>query len=485
MRRDRIAQKPLATLGILLSFCFCIDILAGTQDSLHRQILPVIDHMMPRAAVGIAVADANTGEMLYEYNGFQAFNPASCAKLFSTSAALYGLGPEYRFKTDVLYNKSELDNDSLHGNLTIKFTGDPSFTVQKLKSLVAKVREAGIHHIAGDVRIDSSSFEAPWYGPGWGQDDLNWYFAAPITSIILQENAVGVNLVPNTVLHKPASMSILENPLKSYLKLTHHVNTVTYEESMKACEINLDVDAENHIDFNGCWPTSPQPQLMKVAIKNPNLLAREILSRDFKENNIRIDGKIVSGRSVEKLDVLASVESSPLKNLIETVLKDSNNVYAECITKTLGRKIYHQGTFLAGSRAIKSILQKKADINFDQAVLVDGSGQSRYDLVTPRQFIRLLYVMKNDKALSDIFINALPESGTDGTLKNRLQSSDLAHHIQAKTGTLKGVSTLSGYMKTKNGKPLIFSIMLNHVVGDAKQSHDFQSQIAQILFNEF
>ncbi len=476
-------QKNLKLLAILSIGFISSASYAGPQESLHRQISPIIDHMMPRAAVGIAVADANTGQMIYEYNGFQAFNPASCAKLFSTSAALIELGPDYRFKTEALIDKTTLNNGTLEGNLTLQFSGDPSLTAEKLKSLVSKIHAAGINRITGDVRIDTSAFEAPWYGPGWGQDDLNWYFAAPITSIILHENAVGVNLIPNPVLQKPASMTIVDNPLKSFLKLSHQVNTVTYEESMNACEINLDVDAENHIHFNGCWPTSSEPQLLKVAIKNPSLLAQQLLSQYFKENNIQINGRFVTGHSSDKSSILVSMESLPLKNLIGIVLKDSNNVYAECITKTLGRHAHHQGTFLAGSRAIKSILHKKADINFDQAVLVDGSGQSRYDLITPRQFIRLLYVMRNDKALSDIFINALPESGTDGTLKNRLRSQDLAHHIRAKTGTLQGVSTLSGYITTKSGKPLIFSIMLNHVVGDAKQSHDLQSQIAQILYS--
>ncbi len=477
-------MKNHVALHSAIIFCLMSSaIYASSQDSLHRQLLPVIEHVMPRAAVGVAVADANTGHILYEYNGFQAFNPASCAKLFSTSAALFGLGPDFRFKTQVLYDKSQLENGTLKGNLWLHFSGDPSLSLDKLKNLVSGIRAAGVNHISGNLELDNTTFESPWYGPGWGQDDLNWYFAAPITSIVLHDNAVGVNIVPNASLNKPASLSLEEGPLKPYFQLNHQVNTVTYEESMKACEIILDVDSDNHISFKGCWPSSQNSERLNVAIKNPELLAKTVLAHYLKEQNIQLDGNIVIGKAPEKLSVLTSIESSPLKSLITTVLKDSNNVYAECITKALGRQLYHQGTFLAGSRAIKTILKKQADINFDQAVLVDGSGQSRYDLITPRQFVRLLYVMKNDKILSELFVNALPESGTDGTLKNRFQSSDLVHHIHAKTGTLQGVSTLSGYMTTKSGKPLIFSILLNHVVGDAKQSHDLQSQIAQILYN--
>jgi D-alanyl-D-alanine carboxypeptidase/D-alanyl-D-alanine-endopeptidase (penicillin-binding protein 4) len=415
-------------LGLFfLTLCFhSVDGLANSKESLRRQISPLLEHLLPRAAVGIAVADAKTGHIIYEHNAFQAFNPASCAKLFSTSAALYELGPDYHFKTEALYNKSQLADGTLNGNLSLRFSGDPSLTVDKLKSLVNRVHEAGVRRITGNVEIDNTAFAAPWYGPGWSQEDLNWYFAAPITSVILNQNAVGVNITSNPTLNNPASLKLEDGPLKSFLQISHTVNTVTYEESMKACEINIDTDAENHIHFQGCWPSSQQSQRLNVSIRNPDALAKKVLAQFLKEENIQLDGNIITRRSPEKLTVLASIDSLPLKALVTTLLKDSNNIYAECITKALGRQVYHQGTFLAGSRAIKSILKKQADINFDQSVLVDGSGQSRYDLVTPRQIVRLLYVMQNENKLSDIFINALPESGTDGTLKGRFQSTEQA-----------------------------------------------------------
>jgi D-alanyl-D-alanine carboxypeptidase/D-alanyl-D-alanine-endopeptidase (penicillin-binding protein 4) len=468
---------------VLLACCFAQTLaLAASQEEIHRQILPLLQHQLPRAAIGIAVADAKTGHILYEHNSFQAFNPASCAKLFSTSASLFSLGPEYRFSTDAYYNKADLVEGTLQGNLTIKFSGDPSMTVDKLKQLVSRIRESGVQRVVGNVVIDNTAFLPPWHGPGWSQDDLNWYYAAPITSVIINQNALGVNITPNPILNKPATLSLADGPLKPFVKLTHSVNTVTYEQSMEACQINLDVDEKNNVTLSGCWPSGEHAQYFGVSVRNPDAMARAVLTHLLNQANIKLEGNIVTGSVPTKLPVVVSVESLPLKNLITTVLKESNNVYAEAITKTLGRHVYHEGSFLAGSRAIKSVLKKTTDIDFTQAVLVDGSGQSRYDLVTPRQIVRLLHVMGNDSKFAELFINALPESGTDGTLSGRMKSADLAHHIHAKTGSFQGTSTLSGYMTTKSGKLIIFSLLINHVVGELDQARSLQTKVATVLY---
>lgn len=475
-------KKSALIFGLLVLSVEAVEVLANSQKMLHQRIMPLLEHEMPRAAVGIAVADAKTGTIIYEHNASQAFNPASCAKLFSTAASLYALGPEYRFKTEVFYDKEKLAEGVLNSNLYLKFSGDPSFTVAKLKDLVKRLGESGVHRITGNVEIDDRAFAEPWHGPGWSQEDVQWYFAAPISSIILNENALGIKITSNPTLNKAASLSLAEGSLKPYFQLDHHVNTVTYEDSMNTCEINVENDSVNHISIRGCWPSASESTVLKVAVRHPDELAKKIIANFLKEENIQLEGKIISGCAPEKMTAIASIESPPLKALITVVLKESNNVYAESITKTLGRHLYHQGTFLAGSRAIKSILKKQADIDFDKSVLVDGSGQSRYDLVTPRQLVRVLHAMANNSQFANLFLSALPESGTDGTLSGRMKSPDLAHHIHAKTGSFQGVSTLSGYMTTKTGKPIIFSILINHVVGNLDQSRTLQSHIASVLY---
>lgn len=469
-------------LTFVLFFLGSSTALGNSQEDIHRQISPLLAHQLPRAAVGIAVADAKTGHILYEHNGFQAFSPASCAKLFSTSASLYALGPDYRFSTNVYYNKSDLVDGTLRGHLFIQFSGDPSMTVEKLKQLVSQIRQSGVQRIAGNLVMDNTAFLPPWQGPGWSQDDLNWYFAAPITSIIINQNAITAAITPNSTLNKPATLNITDKSLSPFIKLNHHVNTVTYEQAMETCQVDVDIDNNNTINVNGCWPSGDHANNFNLAVKNPDELARQIFAHLLSAESIKLDGKIVMGSVPAKWPVVLRSESLPLKTLITITLKESNNVYAEAITKTLGRQVYHEGSFLAGSRAIKSVLKKNTDIDFKQAVLVDGSGQSRYDLVTPRQIVRLLHVIGNDSQFGESFIHALPESGTDGTLSKRMRSADLAHHIHAKTGTLQGVTTLSGYLTTQSGQQLIFSVLINNVVGDLDQARSLQTKIASVLY---
>ncbi len=457
--------------------------MAGSQEDLQQQILPLLHHHIPRASVGIFVADAKSGQVLFEHNGYKSFSPASCAKLFSSSASLYALGPDYHFSTDIYYNQADLNDGMLQGNIYIKFSGDPSMTVTKLKELVSDLHQSGLRKIHGNLIIDNTAFLPPWHGPGWSQDDLNWYFAAPITSVIINQNAITMNIIPNPTLNKPASFVITDEGLKPLIRYSHQVNTVTYQQSMDDCQINIDVDTLNNIEIKGCWPSSQNPSNFNLAVRNPDELARTLFTRLLSEQHIKLHGKVITGTVPQHLPVVLRIQSPPLKTLLTTLLKESNNVYAEAITKTMGRELYHEGSFLAGSRAIKSVLKKNADLDFDQIILVDGSGQSRYDLVTPSQIVRLLHVMGNDKQFSELFINALPESGTDGTLSERMKSQDLAHHIHAKTGTLQGVSTLSGYIKTQSGRKLAFSILINQVVGDLNQAKSLQSKIATVLYH--
>nr|MDQ2993630.1 D-alanyl-D-alanine carboxypeptidase/D-alanyl-D-alanine-endopeptidase [Pseudomonadota bacterium] len=369
----------------------------------------------------------------------------------------------------------------VQGDLTLQFVGDPSFTIAKLQQLIEKTRQAGVQNINGNVIIDGTAFAKPWYGPGWSQDDLNWYFAAPISAMILNENCFGINLQPNATLQQPASLTFAVGPLQKYLTLQHAVTTVTFESAKDLCALNADVNDMNHVSLDGCWPSGSAEKL-KFAVKNPERLMQQVVNDLLQAEGIQVSGQVIVGKKPKEWQVIAEQKSAPLQDLIRTVLKDSNNVYAECITKTLGAKLYNVGSFLTGSMAIKTILHKHTDINFNQSVLVDGSGLSRYDLLTPRQIVRLLFVMSNEPKFSSLYQQALPESGEDGSLKNRMQSIDLRGHIHAKTGSFKGVASLSGYLTSVHNKPLIFSVMINHVVDDSKDAQLLQSQILQVLY---
>lgn len=473
--------KPYRLTTLALLFC-ATTTFASIENDLRTAIEPLIANTLPAAQIGITVMEAMSGQVLYDRQGFEVFTPASNAKLFSGAAALYQLGPDYRFKTQVAIKPKHLHDATYGGDLYWQFNGDPSFKKSHIAELVKKIKDKGIKKISGNIVIDNTRFKGPVYAPGWSVDDLNWYFSAPITSIIIDQNAVGVNLTPSKQLGKKAATSLADKSLKPFIKLNANVKTVTQKKAQYHCQLNVNVDNRNHISLSGCWPMSYKSKYMRIAVKNPRDFAERLIRAELKKQHISWHGKFKLGKRPKGAKVIATHESRPLKSLIYTLLKDSNNIYAESFTKTLGAEIGGAGTFQQGSNAIANILHKKANIDFTKLKLVDGSGGSRYNLISPRQITRLLYVIYNTNDINTLYRDALPLSGKNGTLKERMKSFDLTGNIYAKTGTLTGISTLSGYMKTHSGRNVVFSIMINHIVNQEADAKMLQSQIASALY---
>jgi D-alanyl-D-alanine carboxypeptidase/D-alanyl-D-alanine-endopeptidase (penicillin-binding protein 4) len=448
--------------------------LADIPERMRTAIEPLITSNIPTAQIGIVVADAKSGEILYDRNSFQAFIPASNAKLFTGAAALFGLGPDYRYATSIATNKS--------GNLYWQFTGDPSLTHEHIAEMIGNLRRAGVHRITGDIVIDSSRFSGPVYARGWCQDDLNWYCFSPITAIIIDQNTIGVNLTPSDKLKGKASTNISDPNLRNMVKLSSDIQTVTEKQAERYCSLNLEVDQQNTITMSGCWPIENKSKFLKIAVKNPERIAESYIRLYLQQHDIAWNGKITHGKKPADATTLVTHESQPIKTLIYTLMKDSNNIYAESFCKTLGYKQGGTGSFQIGANAIADILQQKANIDYTQLKLVDGSGGSRYNLVTPRQLMRILFVLYHTPTLGTLYRDALPVSGKNGTLKSRMTSFDLGGNIQAKTGTLSGVSTLSGYMTTSSGRDIVFSIMMDHLVVDAKEARSLQSKITAAFY---
>ncbi len=451
----------------------------------HDEIEILLENKLPQAHIGIVVADAETGKVIYDHSGYQSFLPASNVKLFTAAASLYGLGPEFRYSTTIFADKKKIVQQELNDNLYIKFTGDPSFKAEHLSNLIAQLKQSGIQSIKGNVVIDSSTFKGPTHAPGWAFEDKHWYYSAPISSIIINQNSQGVNLTPNQQLYKNATTSLEASPFKDYLSLKSNVSTVNQAEAKKHCQLEVSVDNENNISLNGCWPMSSRSKYMRIALQNPERMAQQLIKSELKKAEITFSGQFINGKVPSTANIIAQRKSEPLKTLLITLMKDSNNVYAECLTKTLANKMTQKGSFQEGVNAMEKILSEKAEIDFDQLMLLDGSGQSRYNLITPHQFTRLLTVVYNSPDIKNYYISALPVSGKNGTLKNRLNSFDLQNHVQAKTGSLKGATTLSGYITTKRKHKLVFSILMNNLVkNETKVAKNVQAKILSIIWGQ-
>lgn len=469
---------------LISSSCAATTSNAVVPATFHDAVTRMIKSNLPDAAVGVTVQDVVTGNILYDYNGSKHFLPASTTKLFTAAAALKLLGPDYRYDTDLYYNAAALKNGIHQGDIALKFTGDPSLHLASLHSLLQKLRDAHIHTITGDVIIDDTTFAGPMLALGWTWDSTPWHHAAPVAAIIIDRNQFGVTLfpVPN-VGAKVAAKLDQEYPGSKFRTLVSDIHAVTFEDSENLCQFTAVVDEKNNVELGGCWPLGTQPVHLRLAVKNPRLQAQQFIVEALDKLHITVAGKIKFAPLPNNVTRLAHHASEPLAVLLRPILSESNNLYAESLTKTLGAKLYGVGSFKTGSHAVQKVLTDTTGIDFSQMRMQDGSGESRYNLISPMHLSRLLYAMQRDAKVGSHFRNALAMSGMSGSLQNRFMLHSITK-VQAKTGTLNGVSTLAGYFTTRSNHELIITIMINHALESPVLLKQFEEELCDYLISQ-
>jgi D-alanyl-D-alanine carboxypeptidase/D-alanyl-D-alanine-endopeptidase (penicillin-binding protein 4) len=456
----------------------------STQKALSEKVEAIVQKILPSAPVGIIVQDAKTGKVLYERNSAERFVPASTAKVLTASAALIALGPDFTFETALKALPATRRGSVIKGDVFVTFSGDPSLKSTDLQALIQRLAASGINTIYGDVIIDNTRFQGPNYAPGWTWDSIHWHYSAPITSVIINQNRVGLTLRPGTVPGGVVQANIVSDYRQAF-SIYSAVRAATEFQSNTGCQLLLSMDNHNQVMLGGCWPVSKNPVGLRLAVNNPDLVARQIILNALKSANIHLHGNIKMGMPTPQNSViLVKHQSKPLSLLLKNVLKDSNNIYAESLTKTLGFRYFQQGTFKAGTRAIKKILSKPAQMNVKRMKLLDGSGQSRYNLLSPKHLNQVLYMMYHHSFYPQ-FKEGLAISGKSGTLKWRMGQNGMLGNVVAKTGTLEGVSTLSGYLTLKNQRTMVFTIMTDRVVESTRHSKLLEAQLCQLFMNYF
>jgi len=453
-----------------------------TSLRVAEQIEAIIQQSVPTANVGIVLEEAKTGRVLYERLSAKPFCPASNVKLLTAAASLLSLGSDYRFKTVIKIENKALQQGKLLGNVFIEFNGDPSLTILDFKELLSGLKKAGIRQITGDIVIDNTRFEKPNYAPGWTWDSLPWYYTAPVTAVILNENYISLIVRGNKTTGKKAQISFVDGN-EGKIKVISELVSVSEFAANNECQIQAEMNDQNDLSLKGCWPYQTQATTLSFAIKNPDLYATRLIIEVLKSENIELMGKVIIGKAPLNLKIIASHESKPLTELLKEVLRESNNIYADSLFKTLGAEKFQYGTFQAGTRAIQAVLAKPTGIRFADLRIVDGSGASRYNLVAPQDFARLLLTMYHDNKVGKDFINALTSSGDEnGNLRYRMGSADLKDKIRAKTGTLLGISALAGYLSVHD-KDFIVVIAIDHALQNGEYLKHVEDELCRVLVN--
>ncbi|MGG4498856.1 D-alanyl-D-alanine carboxypeptidase/D-alanyl-D-alanine endopeptidase [Brevibacillus reuszeri] len=422
---------------------------------------------------GIAVYDLTEKTYLYRHNEKRNYIPASNMKLFTTVAGLDKLGPAYQWKTEVYVAGTLTNGGVLQGDLILKGYGDPSLTPADLKDLAFALKEKGIKHINGNLLLDESYFDDTRLGVSWMWDDEPYGYSAQLSALAVHKNFVTVTMTPGKTVTTPPVLAM--EPATTYVKLTNQLKTVEGDKS------NITVErprGKNEAIISGTIGLKAKPYQQDVTMEDPALFVGEVWKQELAAQGIKLNPNTAMKKTVVTNGVPFHTHlSKPLHEIIVELNKESDNFYAEMLLKTLGATQKGKGSFEAGSEVVADVMKRAGiETGFTQ---VDGSGLSRFDLITAEQMITLLSFVQ-DQDYRDVLEQALPIAGVDGSLKNRMKGTAAENKIIAKTGSMGGVNSLSGYATAKNGNKLAFSILINGIY-KSKYARDLQDYVAILL----
>lgn len=435
------------------------------------------------AMIGIKVASLDTGRVLFEENAAKLLRPASNMKIYTVATALDRLSPDYRFATSVLAPARPDGAGVIRGDLRIYGRGDPSIAarfnngdyLKGINDLATRIAAAGVKRVEGDLIGDETYFVGPKYGAGWEWEDLTWYYGAEVTPLTVNDNALDLFIKPGAEVGQPAV--ITTGPPDPLLRVVNQVTT-----SAKGVKRDVSIHrglGENTITISGTIALDDRGYTGGIGISHPALLFVYLLRSSLAEKGVvitgksRVTGEIPLPSALSPAPVvqqeLVTFQSPPFSVIAAQTLKPSQNLYTELILRTLGKlppavpaatPVPNPTSENLGLEAVKTFLNS-AGIRPDSLVLDDGSGLSRNDMITAEASVQLLTFMSKHR-YADVFRNALPIAGVDGTLRNRLKGTPAENNLRAKTGSLSSAASLAGYVTTAAGEKLAFSIMVNN-----------------------
>jgi D-alanyl-D-alanine carboxypeptidase/D-alanyl-D-alanine-endopeptidase (penicillin-binding protein 4) len=467
-----------------------------TLEELRARIREVLRRPeLAPAQVAVKVASLDTGRTLFEENAGKLMLPASNMKLYTVAAALDRLSPDFRFKTSVYAPALPDATGAVRGDLVIYGRGDPTFAAslndgdytKAIGILAERIKATGLKRVEGDLVGDESFFRGAPYGFGWEWADLTWHDGAEVSALTINDNALDLFVKPGASAGAPCTITTgPPTPLVTFNNRT----TTTERGTRRDLSVYRGL-GENVIEVGGSLPVDDPGWTAAVAIPHPALLFTYMLRAALSERGIVITGRSRTRDARERVSVsspvstpleIAKVESPPLSLIAAAALKPSQNLYTELILRALGNATStdpKQTSEEAGIETVKAFL-REVGVNPSDALLTDGSGLSRRDLVTANATVQLLTYMSRHRYAA-AFREALPVAGVDGTLKNRMKGTRAAGNVRAKTGTLSSVATLSGYVTSATGERLAFSIMLNNYPESSIMSRNHVDNIAVLL----
>lgn len=438
---------------------------------------------------GIQIVNLATGKTLYELNPDRYFVPASNAKLFSTALALTRLGADFTSQTRVLAQTPPDELGRIRGSLRLAGGGDPNLSARAvpyrmgpitgnplaaIDDLADQIVARGVKRVDGDIIGDDTWYVWQPYAAGWAIEDPQSDDGPPISALTLADNVLTLSVRPGASLGDIAILSLL--PAIEFYRIENRVRTVASggERRIRFQRIPGSRDAQ----LWGSIPLRDRGLDMLIGVEDPAQFAAQTLRAALERRGVAVSGSAIAehlypndiadlAQAPEPLPLtgieLARRLSAPLIDDLRITAKVSQNLHAELALRAVGRARRNVGSFEAGMAEMQTFL---AEAGIDPAGynLLDGSGLSRLDLVTPSTVLKLLRYMYASPAREQ-WLSLLPVAAQDGTLSSRFGSTAAAGRVYAKTGTLSHVSALSGYLQRPDATWVAFAILVNNYGG--------------------
>ncbi len=445
------------------------------------------DSLFANAHWGVLIKSLRTGRTWYSLNANKMFMPASNEKLPTAASALMYLGPNFTFDTYLCYSGKIVDS-TLDGNLIVFGNGDPTLYSRFYKdprdvffSWAQMFKDKGIKQVTGNIIGDDKAFGNDTLGFGWSFDGLDSWSYAQVGALQLNENYVDINIIPPDSLCD--SIQIIPNLPSKYYKIINKM--IVTDTGRTRIRYTRKFDT-NNIIFTGFVKRNSPEFMISPTITNPTLFYVTVLKEVLESRGINVKGVPQDCRVLKNwnykpndFNVIDDHKSPLLKDILTMMLKRSQNLYAETLTRTMGWKSTGLGSFRNGKKIVVNELEKFG-IKPGTYRYMDGSGLSRYDYISPDQIAAILTGMWNSR-YKNIWYNALPIAGVDGTLSKRMIGTKAGGNVHAKTGTIANVRSLSGYVTTADGEPLVFSFIVNGHLQSSKETEDVTDSVMEML----
>jgi len=439
-----------------------------------------------RASWGVVIQSLDNAQVLYRRNADRLFLPASNLKLLTAAAALARLGPDYRWTTTVLARGARR-GDTLAGDLVVVGRGDPTFStdamgdstdvLRSLRPFADSLRARGIRVVRGRVVGDASLFTGPPLGRGWAWDDLDADYAAPVGALQFNESVAWILATPAGVPGQPVALTL--QPPAAALRITSTALTAPADSTTSHLQWSR-APFSDSVGVSGSLPAGHAPVRLPVSVPDPTRYFVAALTAALADSGIAVLGD-TAAPTPAPAETLFVWHSPPLSAVLPLFLKPSQNQIGETLLRTLGAEAGGAGTVDSGRSVVRSVLTGFG-VPPDAYVLEDGSGLSRYDFVAPEALAQVLAALYRSPDFPVLYA-ALPVAGVDGTLATRMRGTAAAGNVHAKTGSLTGVRSLSGYVTDADGEHLLFVLLANDFTVPQRVVEAAQDQIAVRLAN--